>query len=92
MLKEDQFKDLRDRLLNSAADFYNKLGDRLGKETDVASGMALTAANFELAELTDKVGRPEDALAAHRAVLGAARRWRPTRRPTARRRPTLAAA
>ena len=69
LLKEDQFKDLRDRLLKSAADFYSKLGDRLGKETDVASRKALTDANFELADLTFKVGRSEDALAAHRAVL-----------------------
>ena len=28
-------------------------------------------ANFELAELTDKVGKPDDALAAHRQVLAA---------------------
>src|SRR5262249_977429 len=31
----------------------------------------LAASNFELADLTDKVGRQEDALAAHRAVLAA---------------------
>ena len=69
LLKQDQFKELRDRLLKSAADFYGKLGDLLGNETDVASRRALAQANFELADLTDKVGRPEDALAAHRAVL-----------------------
>jgi eukaryotic-like serine/threonine-protein kinase len=69
LLKEDQFKDLRDRLLKSAADFYSKLGARLGNETDAASRKALTDANFELADLTFKVGRSEDALAAHRAVL-----------------------
>ena len=69
LLKEDQFQDLRDRLLKSAADFYSKLGDRLGNETDVASRKALTDANFELADLTFKVGRSEDALAAHLAVL-----------------------
>ena len=28
-------------------------------------------ANYEVAELTDKVGKPEDALAAHRQVLAA---------------------
>ena len=33
LLKEDQFKELRDRLLKSAADFYGKLGALLGKET-----------------------------------------------------------
>ena len=71
LLKEEQFKELRDRLLKSAADFYGKLGALLGKETDLASRRALAAANFELAELTGKVGRKEDALAAHRAVLAA---------------------
>jgi tetratricopeptide (TPR) repeat protein/tRNA A-37 threonylcarbamoyl transferase component Bud32 len=71
MLKEEKFKDLRDRLLKSAADFYGKLGALLGKETDVASRQALAQSNFELAELTGKVGRNEDALAAHRAVLAA---------------------
>jgi serine/threonine-protein kinase len=69
LLKQDQFKELRDRLLKSAADFYVKLGALLGKETDVASRRALAQANFELADLTKEVGRKEDALAAHRAVL-----------------------
>ena len=71
LLKEDQFKELRDRLLKSAADFYGKLGALLGKETDVASRRALAQSNFELADLTRKVGRNEAALAAHRAVLAA---------------------
>jgi serine/threonine-protein kinase len=69
LLKEDQFKELRDRLLNSASDFYRKLGALLGKETDVASRRALEQSNFELAELTGKVGRIEAALAAHQAAL-----------------------
>ena len=71
LLKEDQFKELRDRLLKSASDFYGKLGTLLGKETDLASRRALAQSNFELADLTGKVGRKEDALAAHRAVLAA---------------------
>jgi eukaryotic-like serine/threonine-protein kinase len=71
LLKEDKFKDLRDGLLKSAAEFYGKLGALLGKERDRASRRALAQANFELAVLTDKVGRKEDALAAHRAVLAA---------------------
>ena len=71
LLKEEKFKDLRNRLLKSASDFYGKLGALLGKETDLASRRALAQANFELADLTDKVGRPEDALAAHRQVLAA---------------------
>ncbi len=71
LLKQDQFKALRDRLLKSATEFYGRLGAMLGKETDQASRRALWQANFEVAELTSKVGKPEDALAAHRQVLAA---------------------
>ncbi len=71
LLKEERFKDLRNRLLKSASDFYGKLGALLGKETDQVSRRALSQSNFELADLTRKVGRNEDALAAHRAVLAA---------------------
>jgi serine/threonine-protein kinase len=71
LLKEEALKEIRDQLLKSAADFYVKLGALLGRETDPASRRSLAAANFELAELTGKVGRAEEALAAHRAVLAA---------------------
>ncbi len=71
LLKQDQFQELRDRLLKSAAEFYGKLGALLGRETDIASRRALVASNYELADLTWKVGRTEDALAAHRGVLAA---------------------
>jgi serine/threonine-protein kinase len=71
LLKQEQFNELRDRLLKSAADFYGKLGTQLGKETDLASRRALASANLELAGLTWAVGRREEALAAYRAVLAA---------------------
>ena len=71
LLKQEQFKDLRDRLLKSASDFYGKLGALLGKESDPASRRALWQANYEVAELTAKVGAPADALDAHRQVLAA---------------------
>ena len=71
LLKQDQFKEVRDGLLKSASDFYGKLGALLGKESDLASRRALWQANYELAELTGKVGKKEDALAAHRQVLAA---------------------
>ncbi len=71
LLKEEKFKDLRNRLLKSASDFYGRLGALLGQETDLRSRRALAQSNFELAELTRKVGRSEDALAAHQAVLAA---------------------
>ncbi len=71
LLREERFKQPRDRLLKLASDFYGKLGALLGTETDVASRRDLAQSNFELAELTRKVGRPEAALASHRAVLAA---------------------
>ena len=71
LLKEEMFKDLRDRLLKSASDFYGKLGALLRDHSDRASRQAMLEANFELAELTGNVGKPEDALAAHRQVLAA---------------------
>jgi eukaryotic-like serine/threonine-protein kinase len=71
LLREERFKGHRDRLLKSASDFYAKLGALLGRETDVASRRELARSNFELAELTRKIGRLEAALAEHRAVLQA---------------------
>ena len=64
LLKQPQFKELRVGLLKSASDFYGKLGALLGRETDFQSRRALSQAHFELADLTEKVGRKEDALAA----------------------------
>ena len=85
LLREEKFKELRDRLLKSAADFYDRLGALLGRETDPASRRALAASNFELAELTRKVGRREEAAAAHRAVLAAREAARrPSPRPAPR--------
>ena len=71
LLKQEQFKDVRDRLLKSASDFYGKLGALLGQESDLASRRAVRQANYEVAELTGKVGKPEDAQAAHQQVFAA---------------------
>jgi len=71
LLKEERFKEHRDRLLKSASDSYAKLSALLGKETDIASRRALAQSNFELAELTRKIGSPESALAEQQAVLAA---------------------
>ena len=93
LLKEEKFKNLRNTLLKSASDFYGKLGALLGQETDLASRRALAQANFELSDLTDKVGRKEDALAAHRQALAARlSRWRPSRGRTSTPGSTSAAA
>ncbi len=71
LLREEKFKDLRNRLLKSASDFYGKLGALLGNESDFASRRALARSTFELARLTEQVGHKEDALGAHRSVLAA---------------------
>jgi len=71
LLKQAEFKALRDQLLKSASDFYDKLGALLGQETDRVSRRELWQSNFELAELTAKVGEKQAALAAHRQVLAA---------------------
>jgi tetratricopeptide (TPR) repeat protein len=69
LLKEPQFRNLRDQLLNAAGDFYDKLNDVLESSADAASRRALFDSNFALAELTEKVGRRELALALHQSVL-----------------------
>jgi tetratricopeptide (TPR) repeat protein len=71
LLKEERFKSVRDRLLKSAIDFYGKLETLLDKEEDLESRRALSQASWEVANLTGDVGRPEDAIAAHRKVLAA---------------------
>jgi serine/threonine protein kinase len=69
LLREEKFKDLRNRFLDSASEFYGRLGVMLGRQSDLASRRAVAQANFEVAGLTAQVGRKEAALAAHRRVL-----------------------
>ena len=69
LLRQTEFKGLRDKLLAAASDFYGKLGALLAPERDLASRRSLATSNFDLAQLTGRVGRSEEALAAHRAVL-----------------------
>src|SRR5262249_51520475 len=71
LLKEEQFKDLRHRLLKSASDFYRKLSTLLGKESDLASRGGLGPSSFERAELPARVGRRGGALGAPRGVRAA---------------------
>src|SRR5262245_17368109 len=56
LLKIDQLKELRTRLLKEAAGFYADLKNLLAGQTDTRSRRALAAGIFELAELTDKIG------------------------------------
>ena len=85
LLKEEKFKDLRNRLLKSASDFYGKLSALLGKETDFASRRALAQSNFELAELTARSGARRPRWRRTGRCWRRGRRWRPSRGLTSRR-------
>jgi serine/threonine-protein kinase len=69
LLKNAEFKDLRTKLLKEAADFYDDLKKLLEGQSDAKSRKALTAAYFQLGELTDKIGDKKEALAVHRQAL-----------------------
>ncbi len=69
LLREKQFKALRDKLLRSAADFYARLGALLRQGTDRGSKRALARSEYELAELTAKVGDVRQSLDRHLEVL-----------------------
>jgi tetratricopeptide (TPR) repeat protein/tRNA A-37 threonylcarbamoyl transferase component Bud32 len=69
VLKADQFKALRDKLLEGAADFYGKLEGLLKEQRDRASRGAMGNAYFELGVLTDKIGNRTAALAVHEKGL-----------------------
>ena len=69
LLKNDQFKELRTKLLKEAAAFYADLERLLTGQTDARSRKALAAGIVELAELTRKIGSAQEALAVHRRAL-----------------------
>jgi eukaryotic-like serine/threonine-protein kinase len=73
VLKADQFKPLRDKLLRGALDFYGKLEGLLKGQPDKGSRGAMGNAYFELGELTSKIGDKPAALAAHRKGLAVRR-------------------
>ena len=58
LLKQDQFKDLRDRLLKSASDFYGKLGALLEERVRLRLA-AGTAAGQLRGRQPDRNGRPQ---------------------------------
>ena len=73
VLKADQFKPLRDKLLRGAAEFYGKLEVLLKDQPDRASRGAMGNAYFELGELTDKIGEKTAALEVHQKGLAVRR-------------------
>jgi eukaryotic-like serine/threonine-protein kinase len=73
VLKADQFKPLRDKLLRGALDFYGKLEGLLQGQPDKGTRGAMGNAYFALGELTAKIGDKPAALAAHRKGLAVRR-------------------
>jgi eukaryotic-like serine/threonine-protein kinase len=69
LLRNDQFRDLRTKLLREAAGFYAELEKLLAGQTDARSRKMLAAGYFQLAELTEKIGSQPEALAVHRKSL-----------------------
>ncbi|QDV34835.1 serine/threonine-protein kinase [Tautonia plasticadhaerens] len=69
MLKGAELKGLRDKLLRSAAGFYEKLEALLRGQTDRDSRGILGRSYFELGELTEAIGIQTEALAVHRKAL-----------------------
>jgi serine/threonine-protein kinase len=73
VLKLDEFKVLRDKLLRGAVAFYGRLEGLLKDQSDRASRGAMGSAYFELGELTDEIGDRTTALAVHRKGLAVRR-------------------
>jgi tetratricopeptide (TPR) repeat protein len=69
LLKQPEFRDLRDTLLRQPVEFYRELGVQLEGQTDRPSRRALAQAYHQLGGLTAKVGSKEEALADHRKGL-----------------------
>ena len=69
MLKGEELKGLRNKLLRSAARFYEKLEKLLQGQTDRPSRAILAQTYFELGELTEKIGIQPEALAVHRKAV-----------------------
>jgi tetratricopeptide (TPR) repeat protein len=69
MLKGAELEGLRNKLLRSAAGFYERLEKLLEGQTDRASRSILAQSYTELGELIAKIGVQPEALAAHRKAL-----------------------
>jgi serine/threonine protein kinase/tetratricopeptide (TPR) repeat protein len=73
LLRNDQFKELRTRLLKEAAGFYADLDKLLEGQTDAKSRRLLAEGYFQLGQLTAKIGSQPEALAVHRQALAVRR-------------------
>jgi eukaryotic-like serine/threonine-protein kinase len=70
LLREKQLAGLRQRLLEGSLSFYDRLADLLEGETDRASRRSLAQAVYDAAELNGRIGRQEEARAAHLRAIG----------------------
>jgi serine/threonine-protein kinase len=73
LLTQDQFQELRNKLLGAAAAFYARLEKLLEGQGDMRSRQALGQAYYHLGELTEKIGSQADALNVHRQSLAVRR-------------------
>ncbi|WP_165231712.1 serine/threonine-protein kinase [Aquisphaera insulae] len=69
MLKGKELVGLRNKLLRSAAGFYERLESLLRGQADRPSRAVLAQSYAELGDLTDKIGDKPEALAVHRKAL-----------------------
>jgi serine/threonine protein kinase/Tfp pilus assembly protein PilF len=69
LLKNEQFKELRVKLLRQAASFYGDLEALLQAQSDPKSQKLLADGYFQLGELSEKIGSNADTLAAHQKAL-----------------------
>jgi tetratricopeptide (TPR) repeat protein len=70
LLREKQLAGLRQRLLEGSLSFYDRLAGSLEGETDHASRRSLAQAVYDAAELNGRIGRQEEAHAAHLRAIG----------------------
>jgi serine/threonine protein kinase/tetratricopeptide (TPR) repeat protein len=73
LLTNDNLKPVRDRLLADAAEFYQRLGDKLSGQADRRAQRALGQAYSEMAMLAGKIGATARAIAGHRQALAVRR-------------------
>jgi serine/threonine protein kinase len=73
LLRQSRFKELRNKLLGGAADFYAEMEGMLQGQSDARSRRALGSAYYELGKLTDKIGSKARALEVHRQGLAVRR-------------------
>ena len=69
LLRNDNLRPVRDRLLKGASEFYRRLGDQLSGEADRASRQALGRAYNEMAGLASRIGATDQAIDGHRRAL-----------------------